>query len=312
MPVRNRSGARRGPALALLALAPFVAAGADWVESDPITLRFGVEADWTNSTRVDLRHTDVSIYYCGGLGASFLRADTPPALTNLSVAAAHLYANTNTREVLASVPPSFAFLGVTNQQRFWNLEQNFFANQLWLGLRGEGDLDRLALWNPGGAYPSDGRYFRVALTALRGPPGGHFALFQWGSPPTVYLATADGVGTGDVFHIAAGGHDHFNWSFTAPGLYEVDVRLATFITASTQAAPTVVAWAPTGGQAVVTWTCAPCLRYWLEQATVVGDTAVWAAVSSTASPDFVATQLSTTVQVEQVEGARLLRVRGSP
>ena len=62
MPVRNRSGACRGPALALLALAPFVAAGADWVESDPITLRFGVEADWTNSTRVDLRYTDVSSY----------------------------------------------------------------------------------------------------------------------------------------------------------------------------------------------------------------------------------------------------------
>jgi surface-anchored protein len=302
----------RWPMLALLTLGPATAPGADWVTSGSITLRFGVEADWTNSTRVDLRHADVSIYYCGGLGASFLRADAPPALTNLPVAAAHLHANTNTREVLASVPPSYAFLGVTNQQRFWNLEQNYFANQLWLGLRGEGDLDRLALWNPGGAYPSDGRYFRVELSALRGPPGGHFSLFQWGSPPTVYLATADGVGTGDVFHIAAGGHDHFNWSFTAPGLYEVDLRLATFITAFTQAAPTVVAWAPTGGQAVVTWTCAPCLRFWLEQAGAGSDTAVWAAVSTTTSPAFAATHLSATVQVEQVEGVRLLRVRGAP
>ena len=295
----------------LLACLSISVDGAEWVRSDPVTLRFGIEADWTNSMAVDARHADVSIYYCGGLGASYYRAEAPPAATNVAVSLAHLHANTNTREVLPSVPPAYTFLGVTNNQRFWNLEQNFFPGQLWLGLRGEGDMSRLALWNPNN-QSSSGVYFRLELLAVRGPAAGHFSLFQWGSPPAVYWATSDGVTTGDVFHLAAGGHDHFNWSFTQPGLYEVDLRVGTFVNAPTSAPPALTLAMMAAGQLVTTWSCDPCFRYWMEQSAGSPMTGTWTPAGVTASTDFASGTLVLTNGMNDVTGAALIRLGGRP
>ena len=56
------------------------------------------------------------------------------------------------------------------------------------------------------------------LDSVSGP--GHFALWQtdgFGNP-LVALSSFDGT---DAFDVITGGHDHYNWGFTAPGLYEL-------------------------------------------------------------------------------------------
>lgn len=53
-----------------------------------------------------------------------------------------------------------------------------------------------------------------SITSLVGP--GEFSLWQDGFSPSFKVSSVDGLP--DPF---VSGHDHFNWGFTAPGLYEV-------------------------------------------------------------------------------------------
>jgi surface-anchored protein len=63
----------------------------------------------------------------------------------------------------------------------------------------------------------------VRLVSLEAPVGGHFALYQtdaFGSP-LVKFDSADGIGPDDLLPLVIGGHDHYNWAFTQPGMYRV-------------------------------------------------------------------------------------------
>jgi surface-anchored protein len=62
-----------------------------------------------------------------------------------------------------------------------------------------------------------------ALTGFSGP--GQFSVWQtdFGGNPLVRWATSDGIGPGDSFGLGVGGHDHFNYGFTAPGAYDVTI-----------------------------------------------------------------------------------------
>lgn len=72
----------------------------------------------------------------------------------------------------------------------------------------------------------------LALVAVSGP--GHFSLYNVSlGMPTVKMASFDGIDSNDVITVPAGGHLHFNFGFSAPGLYEVTF-LAKAIDAATQ------------------------------------------------------------------------------
>lgn len=80
---------------------------------------------------------------------------------------------------------------------------------------------------------------RVELTSIHGP--GHFALYQTDGfgVPTVLMNTRDGISAADHYLIPVGGHMHFNWAFSAEGLYELTVvasgtRLADGSTVATE------------------------------------------------------------------------------
>jgi surface-anchored protein len=64
----------------------------------------------------------------------------------------------------------------------------------------------------------------LTLTGMSGP--GVFSLWQDGFSPTFFMSTFDGVSGADTISFTAGGHDHFNYGFTQPGLYEVTFEVA--------------------------------------------------------------------------------------
>jgi len=67
--------------------------------------------------------------------------------------------------------------------------------------------------------------FRLALVRVEGP--GDFFLWQFDASnnPVIRMNSRDEIGPDDVIETATGGHEHFNWGFTTPGLYNVVVRV---------------------------------------------------------------------------------------
>lgn len=79
----------------------------------------------------------------------------------------------------------------------------------------------------------------LALQSVSGP--GDFALWQvqFGTP-LFFMSSFDGIDGSDVYEIGVGGHDHANWGFTAPGLYEI-----TFVASGTHVTEGLIESDPT-------------------------------------------------------------------
>ncbi len=69
---------------------------------------------------------------------------------------------------------------------------------------------------------------RLSLAGVVGP--GDFSVWQIGplGEPVVFMASADMGGTVPLM-LTAGTHGHFNWGFTAPGLYEVTLLVEGYL-----------------------------------------------------------------------------------
>lgn len=233
----GRVGAVASAGLWVLMLSA-VASGQQFHASMPLTLRFGLEADFANSTRVENVHADMDVPYTGGgTFASLLDPDNGSAMPTTQ---AHAYTGTLGRRTMPS-NPIFSFIGGTPPSgstpgsTIWVMPQNFSAGQIYLGLAAEtispGALSEMELWNPGdarGGANSANRWIEVRLLDVRGP--GHFSMWfaQSSTNVTRFMSTfVDGIDASDVAYVSGGGHLHYNWGFTAPGLYEIDVQLRT-------------------------------------------------------------------------------------
>lgn len=64
----------------------------------------------------------------------------------------------------------------------------------------------------------------ITLDSVSGP--GDFAMYLDGINPFFAMSTADGIDGTDAINIAAGNHEHYNWAFTAPGVYDVGVTIS--------------------------------------------------------------------------------------
>jgi surface-anchored protein len=73
-----------------------------------------------------------------------------------------------------------------------------------------------------------GRWISLQLVGLRGP--GQFSVWTTDGlgDPTDWMATFDGVSARDKLFNLEGGHAHYNWGFTATGIYEMDVRAMAY------------------------------------------------------------------------------------
>ena len=129
--------------------------------------------------------------------------------------------------------PLFAFIGAAPGAQSYNFPQGSTSlNVPQLGIAGE-EI-------PGGTFASydnsdprvdsTGAWVRLQVVGLRAPTGGHFSIYSSGDTgPIVWVATSDGFSAADSVFILAGSHNHFNFTFTTPGIYEVDVVASGFL-----------------------------------------------------------------------------------
>lgn len=228
----------------LASLAAIAAASPTLVSSEITTFYFGVETptpDPDHPDTIDNCHTDLDV--------PFLSCDWRPEVSPNDVAGggdrqvhpddALLYVNSAARITLGSIPPGFEFIGITPGVPFWVLPQNFAAGVLWLGFSSEtmspADRAGLSEWNPGdprGGANVAAKWVRIQLVDVRGPAGGDFSLWQTTGvgQADAFMSTYDGgITEVDVCHILAGSHNHVNFGFTQPGLYELDFRVSTYV-----------------------------------------------------------------------------------
>lgn len=119
---------------------------------------------------------------------------------------------------------SWDFTGTVSGSNFWVLPKTNPAGVLNLGIGSEeinsSDLNGL---------------ITLTFQSLSGPTGGVFSVWNtavaWDGTPTPLITSASGFGLANTLTIGAGGHTHFNYGFTTPGLYDV-----TFTATATLAA----------------------------------------------------------------------------
>ncbi len=210
----------------------------DYITSEVKTVYFGIEVptpDPDHPVTFSSGHTDVDVPYkdCAW------QLEISPDSGQIDPEDALIFAGVQARFILASIPPGFEFIGASPGQTFWVLPQNNTAGVVFLGISSESmtttDRNRVCIWNPddprGGAnVPA--KWIRIEVVDVRGPANGHFSMWQTSGPGvvTAYVSTFDGgITEDDAFHLVVGSHSHLNWGFTQPGLYEVDVRLSTYV-----------------------------------------------------------------------------------
>ena len=81
-----------------------------------------------------------------------------------------------------------------------------------------------------GAFP----WVTARVTAVRGP--GHFSAWQpdGSGQPIVWISSANGLDATDKLINLEGGHAHYNWTFTAPGFYQIDFQASAVLSATGQ------------------------------------------------------------------------------
>lgn len=172
-------------------------------------------------------HTDIGIGYTA-LGGWDLHVHDDEGAAEYAPSEALLYAGVSAR-INRPAGPLFDFIGVGAGEQFWLMPQVQNPNVIFLGLGTEevepgsfaSYLESDARLNQTGAW------VKLALAAVRGP--GQVSLWSSGAfGPVVWWSTADGISSTDATYVLSGSHAHFNWGFTAPGLYEVDVVASAF------------------------------------------------------------------------------------
>lgn len=130
----------------------------------------------------------------------------------------------------------WAFLGVEAGDPFWFLPATERDDIIWPGMAAEHtDLALLAPWEANDPRRSAQatRWIAVDLVDLRftGEGTGHLAMWvtDIGGAPLIFWSTAAPHPSGNRYLMAAGSHNHMAWGFSAPGVYEVDVRASTVL-----------------------------------------------------------------------------------
>lgn len=110
----------------------------------------------------------------------------------------------------------YDFLGVSAGIPVWTLPEIEDVNKPFYGLGSE-ELDALDF---------NGNLTFELVSVVSAPVGGDFSLWlDNGGSPIVRFATSDGVNGSDSFLLTPGGHDHFNWSFTKAGTYQLEFKV---------------------------------------------------------------------------------------
>jgi surface-anchored protein len=127
---------------------------------------------------------------------------------------------------LAAVPAGgeFAFLGGPGDP-VWVFPEVYDPELVYLGI-GAPLLQR-GLFSGGLSNRGQVTMQLAAVTGSGPASGGGLVMWQSAFPPRVQFSTVDGIGEEDQLdRITANFHAHYNWGFTAPGLYRVSFEFS--------------------------------------------------------------------------------------
>lgn len=118
-----------------------------------------------------------------------------------------------------SANSQFSFIGVEAGQPIWRLPRSQNPNRLFLSIGTEelssADFASPIAWNLIGVTGSG-----------NGPAPGYFSM--WGVDDfggvIPLMSTAPNAGMPNVFDVNVADHEHFNYAFTAPGLYNIEFQ----------------------------------------------------------------------------------------
>lgn len=146
-------------------------------------------------------------------------------------------ANSGARNIQPS-SPAYAFTGVATGQPLWIAVQGTpGVGEVWPGFE-----NNQAAGTLGSYLETDSRlpqpqtisreWITVRLNSVTYQGTGATPAFSlWtvsGGVPRVWMATADGIGAGDLYPYAIGTHNHMNWGFGALGIYRIRIAVTAF------------------------------------------------------------------------------------
>jgi surface-anchored protein len=117
------------------------------------------------------------------------------------------------------------FIGVGSGANYWRLPKDQNISVLFLGLSTE-ELNA-------SDFVSPITFTLLGVTGTSGSPApGFFSVWNTGDlGPVPLMSTAVGT-TPNSLSVAAGSHSHFNYGFTAPGLYNVEFKVSSTLSPS--------------------------------------------------------------------------------
>jgi surface-anchored protein len=137
--------------------------------------------------------------------------------------------------------PQLAFLGANAAGDVWTFPQaeNPALPVPSVGVSASGNFTSYVETDPRvvAQYGPAGRpWVKVSLNqVVTAPAGGSVSVWSAGvGGPVPWITSADGVQATDALWVPAGTHPHFNWSFTAKGVYEVKLDVSARVGGVTQ------------------------------------------------------------------------------
>lgn len=169
-------------------------------------------------------HADIRAVYDGGQLTVLMQGDSSTVIDGSPLGSGHPIGayrfaggdvdiivpdNAQTKFTVTPTFPNLN-LGKSVGDDVWVLSQNPISTQPFFGFSTESV--------PGGVFSGG---IRFQLVDFVGP--GEFSLWQAGvfGAFTFFNTTIDGISAADALTRPTGSHDHYNWGFSAPGVYEV-------------------------------------------------------------------------------------------
>lgn len=178
-------------------------------------------------------HVDINVGLTSGVWSVQLRDDDNLISYDPGQAVVHV-------DRLALTPrstsPSFDFIGVGPGESFYRLTSFQTPGLIYLGNAAYGVMPAAidtynASAESGGRVGGNGRWVRLLLDSVEGP--GHYAVWSntLAGPVRFHSTAQSGSGPAETntLWLVAGGHSHFNYGFTRPGLYRVNYIPAAYL-----------------------------------------------------------------------------------